>query len=1166
MIKKLGIYFFLLSPVLVHAQNEAAIWYFGGNAGLDFNSGTPTVLTDGALFTPEGCATISDPNGSLLFYTDGITVWNRNHQPMPNGAGLLGDPSSTQSGIIVPYPGDNTLYYVFTIDDAGNSDGLQYNLVDITLDGGLGDITLKNQPLEAPVTEKLSAVAHANGSDIWVMARRSETNEFVAYLVTPTGLITDPVVSSVPAANISNLGPSGYLKFSPDGSKVVAASPGAVQLFNFDSSTGIVGNYIDITPFYAVPPPTTFFVAAYGAEFSSDSSKLYISSTLIIGSDVEYELHQFDINNYNAAAIIGSGILLSNQPVDLGALQLAIDGKIYVVQVDERYLGVIDNPNVQGLGCGYNDNAISLGSGIGLVGLPPFITTYFVVGLQARNFCHGDATEFSVNTSEPVTSITWDFGDGGTSNQENPAHSYAMPGTYTVSVTATTATETKTESKDITIYAMPSASATTDFEICTTDPSYEFDLTTKDVEVQGGLFAFELSVTYHPTKADAEAGTNVLPDLYTPSAQLETIVARLSNTNNPSCFDTTSFDLIIKEAPVLGNISDWVVCDMDTDGFFDFDLSEKDPEILDGQDPATFSISYHSSQADADGNTNAIEPNYTNTASPEPLYVRIENTAYPECFETGSFALEVITGVTANAPTPLEVCDDDNDGLFSFDLTQKDTEILGSQDPASFTVSYHGTRTDADADTDALNGSAHTNTGPYGETVFVRVQNNGNPDCYNTTILDLLVHDSPSQETVSLLQVCDDDNDGLQTVNLTAKDNEILGNQSPVDFTISYHTSQDDAEAGTNALVGTFANVSNPQTIYYRKANAAANACYVTGSFEVQVYDTPTAYAPTNFVACDDMETGVWSFDLNEKDGEVLNGQDPTAYEVLYFGNLADAVADQNALSKSGYTNAAPLETLVVRVHNPDFVSCYDLTELVLILNPLPDPGLDPFYVICPDSPELTIDGGDFETWSWEDTNGSPLGTDRNFPITELGNYTLTVSQTTNGVVCDRTIPFEVVSSGAPETIAATITGFSDNITVEVTATGSGDFEYSIDGEDFQDSRLFDVFPGEYTVYVRDIFLCRTLSTDIIALGYQKFFTPNGDGSNEHWNIIGAANFPYSQLFIFDRYGKLLSQVAPSSVGWDGTMNGTPLPESDYWFRYVYEDGKEFKGHFALKR
>ncbi|MGF1558775.1 MAG: T9SS type B sorting domain-containing protein, partial [Flavobacteriaceae bacterium] len=94
----------------------------------------------------------------------------------------------------------------------------------------------------------------------------------------------------------------------------------------------------------------------------------------------------------------------------------------------------------------------------------------------------------------------------------------------------------------------------------------------------------------------------------------------------------------------------------------------------------------------------------------------------------------------------------------------------------------------------------------------------------------------------------------------------------------------------------------------------------------------------------------------------------------------------------------------------------------------------------------------------------------------------------------------------------------------------------------------------------------RTLSKTVIALGYQKFFTPNGDGIHEHWNVIGAENYPGSQLYIFDKYGKLIAQISPTGPGWDGTYNGIRLPASDYWFRYVHGDGKVFSGHFSLKR
>ena len=153
------------------AQNEGNIWYFGENAGLDFNSGTPVALTDGMLNTLEGCAVISDNNGDLLFYTDGMTVYNKNHTIMPNGVGLLGNNSSTQSAIIVKKPGSANVYYIFTVDGhTGAQGGLSYSEVDMTLNGGFGDINATKNILLIPQTsEKVTAIEHQNSSDFWIV-------------------------------------------------------------------------------------------------------------------------------------------------------------------------------------------------------------------------------------------------------------------------------------------------------------------------------------------------------------------------------------------------------------------------------------------------------------------------------------------------------------------------------------------------------------------------------------------------------------------------------------------------------------------------------------------------------------------------------------------------------------------------------------------------------------------------------------------------------------------------------------------------------------------------------------------------------------------------------------------------------------------------------------
>lgn len=368
--KKYLFYFIYLSVFLTgvlvqpgYAQNgEGNVWYFGEKAGLSFNSGTPVALTGSQLITQEGCASICDPNGNLLFYTNGITVWNRNHQAMPNGFGLLGDDSSTQSGVIVPKPGSPNIYYVFTVDLG--SVGLAYSEVDMTLAGGLGDVvaTAKNILLVNSTTEKLTAVGNAAGDGYWVIVHGGGNNRFIAYAVTAAGVdINNPVINEVGSNHNSLI---GYMKISSNGKKLVAAvmSDNFAEVFDFNNATGTISNPIKVT-----------LTQPYGVEFSPDNNKLYVAS-LCPGT-----VYQFDLNAGDATAVANSQINVGTSGTSCGgALQLAPDGKIYACRYQASSLSVINNPNVLGAGCGFADIGVSLASGtLSRIGLPTFVQSFF---------------------------------------------------------------------------------------------------------------------------------------------------------------------------------------------------------------------------------------------------------------------------------------------------------------------------------------------------------------------------------------------------------------------------------------------------------------------------------------------------------------------------------------------------------------------------------------------------------------------------------------------------------------------------------------------------------------------------------------------------------------------------------------------------------------------
>ncbi len=165
----------LLCPTHFFGQGETSNWYFGNGAGITFNNdGSVTPVTNGKLDTFEGCATISDSFGDLLFYTDGIIVYNRNHEVMQNGGNLLGDPSSTQSALIVPKPGDPDIFFIFTVDTSAFENdpdrGLNYSTVDVSLNDGKGAVTQKNIPLLSDCSEKIAAVIKdCSDQSIWLL-------------------------------------------------------------------------------------------------------------------------------------------------------------------------------------------------------------------------------------------------------------------------------------------------------------------------------------------------------------------------------------------------------------------------------------------------------------------------------------------------------------------------------------------------------------------------------------------------------------------------------------------------------------------------------------------------------------------------------------------------------------------------------------------------------------------------------------------------------------------------------------------------------------------------------------------------------------------------------------------------------------------------------------
>ncbi|MCK9480915.1 MAG: gliding motility-associated C-terminal domain-containing protein [Bacteroidia bacterium] len=382
------------------------IWYFGQNAGLDFNGDTPVALTNSAMFVEHGCASISDANGNLLFYTDGKTIWDKNHVPMPNGTGLTGQAFSTQSVMIVPQPGNDLVYYVFITNESWNSNNFCYSIVNMRLNGGTGDVeyTKKNSLILANVTNKLTATYHANCKDIWIIVHGLGNANFYAYLLTSTGLELSPVVSSTGIVNNNNFD-NMQLKVSPNGEKLAncISNIGRVQLFDFDTQTGTINNPITIN-FHSRLRPTS-------CEFSPNSEKFYI---YCLDPKISNPVFQYDITSNDSLVIAESREMISYKGG--GFLQLATNGKIYVSNpYNESYIGVINSPNASGTSSNYIEKAIYLAGKKSYTSLPNILITKPCVeqiDFTVNIGCQNKNSFFNFIGTYCVDSLKWNLGNG----------------------------------------------------------------------------------------------------------------------------------------------------------------------------------------------------------------------------------------------------------------------------------------------------------------------------------------------------------------------------------------------------------------------------------------------------------------------------------------------------------------------------------------------------------------------------------------------------------------------------------------------------------------------------------------------------------------------------------------------------------------------------------
>jgi len=615
---------------------------------------------------------------------------------MPNGRGLHGHRSSTQSAIIIPHPGNKKRYFVFTVDQAEilpgePKDGLSYSEVDMNLNNGLGDVIPETKNIhlvtynsddakqrEWKSSEKLTAVMHEDGKSYWVLTHFVDM--FYAFKVDINGVSEIPVTTKVnEKVNIvesfeqeqrANVTALGYLKISPNGEKIAivhsstqsSRTSGKVYLYDFDSSTGKVSNSGQEILRGHYP---------YGVEFSPKSKKLYVSvnNFRTLGKEsinfVSSALYQFDLDAPNIAA---SKKEIHTSISELaGALQLAINGKIYRAKFDivravgGTSLAAINRPEFLGDLCDYESRAVELASGTSSwYGLPSFVTSLFLFSFDYEFTCLGEETHFFLTSEEPFDSLLWKFEDGTTyENERDIYHEFSTPGSHIVTLeTITNSIPNKDVIKTIEIIDLVEVLDSFELIQCVDD----------EISVDGKVI-FNLQLANEPISLGNEETVDVyyyedlavlhddldnsraLPNFYTNSIPNELLYAKVIKADS-YCYGVSEITLNAKKTITIPT-NTFVGCNLGN-GTGQFDLESQKKVIIKNDrnlDPNT-TISYHLTKRNAILGYNPISNDYVSEA--KSIFLRIENENI--CYGTGELVLEIYNLPKINLKEELNIC------------------------------------------------------------------------------------------------------------------------------------------------------------------------------------------------------------------------------------------------------------------------------------------------------------------------------------------------------------------------------------------------------------------------------------------------------------------------------------------------------------------------------
>ena len=665
--------------------------------------------------------------------------------------------------------------------------------------------------------------------------------------------------------------------------------------------------------------------------------------------------------------------------------------------------------------------------------------------------------------------------------------------------------------------------------------------------------------------------------------------------------DRTKITATINPLPVVQNTS-ITQCDTDatSDGKTTFNLTVNNDLISANYTNETFkyfnSFSSATNEILSDLIPNGFSFNNT-TPSTMPIGVRVYNSV-TGCSSPAQITLIVpTTNFQPSATLSFTVCDDfldtdgnntsnnnSSDGITTFNFSTTRAAIL-AQLPAqsqNYTINYYRNEADALSQLNAITDIANYRNIGYTSTqdIWVRIET----DIVSNTCVGvgpyirLNVEALPKANTINDLRVCDSNSTGIVNFDTSNLETNLLNAQTNVN--VRYLDLNDNPLKDANGTLitspfpSTFSSAT--QTIKAIVSNNTSQQCFeeTTISFYVDAIPTATPIPTTLTTICDDEvdpanQDGKFGFDTSTFESTILAGQ--TGMTVKYYDQ-------NNTLLPSPLPNpfVTGTQNITVVIENPINPNCSATLTIPFVVHPIPNIELNATELICSNIPTffVTLNPGFLDNslaanfnYNWKKDGGSFIATSPTIGVNSEGSYTVEV---TNPYGCSRTRTIQVTASNQATITSIDIVDLVDFNTVTINTTGTGDYEYSMDYLNgiWQDSNLFTNVPGGiHQVFVNDKNGCGLVSKEITVLSIPKFFTPNNDGFNDYWTVKGMLSYPTAELRIFDRYGKLLKELRPTSTGWDGTFNGQPLPASDYWFVFKLDaNTPEKRGHFTLKR